>query len=86
MISESRLNPLAVGNRSSRLQLNNVLFIVKFTIKNVRGAMNCATTNGLFLKEKLFFRNGIISFLYDDIALFRPSGKASAKPYVSIYS
>ena len=30
---------------------------------NVRGAMNCATTNGFYLNEKLFFRNGIISII-----------------------
>ena len=26
---------------------------------NVRGAMNCATTNAFFVNEKLLFRNGI---------------------------
>ncbi|RKU20972.1 hypothetical protein C6500_07480 [Candidatus Poribacteria bacterium] len=28
---------------------------------HVRGAMNCATTNGFFANEKRLFRNGIIS-------------------------
>ena len=44
-ISESRLNLLAVGNRSSLLQLNSVKLIVKFTIISlVEGVFNADTS------------------------------------------
>ena len=45
--------PFLIDNVSLRILL------VYLHLLNVRGTMNCATTNGFFLNEKLFYRNGI---------------------------
>ena len=54
-----------------------------YDILNVRGAMNCATTNAFFVNEMLSFRNGIIchtSSIFDGSFTFFTVGRGLCAP------